>query len=121
VSAGSFRIEIPAVPEHLGTARAFVAAVAHEVEASEETVADLKLATSEACTIALSSGQPIRLRVFPTEAALEVRVDLHGAGDGPPDDEDVERREVIASLFPDAAILTEPDTGAVLRFSAPLR
>lgn len=121
MSAGSFRIEFPAVPEHLGTARAFVAAVAHEVEASEETVADLKLATSEACTIALSSGRPIRLRVLPTEATLEVKVDLPGAGDDSPDDEDVERREVIASLFPDAAILTEPDAGAVLRFSAPLR
>jgi len=117
VSANRFRVEIPPHPEYLGTARAFVSAVARGVEASEESVADLKLAVSEACAIALSPGEPVRIRVSTLEAGLEVAVALRDAGN---ETDDVERRDIITSLFPDTALVPGADGSLVLTFVAPM-
>jgi hypothetical protein len=120
VTPGPFRFEFPPLPEYLGTARAFVAAAARELETSEETVADLELAVSEACTIAISSGEPVRVRVSATGSALEVEVDLPSGGDRLEGSDDLEGRELIASLFPDAGPVAGAYGAPVFRFVVPL-
>jgi len=74
------RLQVPAAADHLGTARLFGAAAGRRFGADENVVEDLRLALSEACTIALQASrgaQSVVVTVGPVPEGLgaEVRTD----------------------------------------------
>jgi anti-sigma regulatory factor (Ser/Thr protein kinase) len=74
------RLQVPAAADHLGTARLFGAAAGRRFGADENVVEDLRLAVSEACTIALQASrgaQSVVVTVGPVPGGLgaEVRTD----------------------------------------------
>ena len=119
-----FALTLPSRAEHLGTARSFAAAVARHFALTGEAVEDLKIAISEACVDALSAGEPILVRAAEVGRAISFEIDA-------PEDIDVPsgpaldgidapaRLELIRSLFPDAAVVSE-DGRRAIRFSLPL-
>ncbi len=83
-----FALEVPGRPEHLATVRIFAASLARRFGLDEDTVADLKLALSEAATMALHGGAdgPICVRVASVAGGLDFEIDVPAqtlaAGDG---------------------------------------
>ncbi len=74
------RLRVPASSGHLGTARIFGAAAGRRFGADEEAVADVRLAVSEACTIALQASRGagsivLAVRPVPGGLAAEVRTE----------------------------------------------
>jgi hypothetical protein len=123
VRDGDLELTLPSRPEHLATARAFAAATARHFEISGEPVEDLKVAISEACVDALVVGSPIRIRAEEADRTLRFTVDAPEGDDSERAELDAlgapARIELIASLFPDAAV----DAGEgrrTIRFSLPL-
>ncbi|MDQ4004678.1 MAG: ATP-binding protein [Actinomycetota bacterium] len=113
-----FTLEVPAEPAYVGTARIFASTVARHFEVSDETVEDLKLAVSEACSRALAGDPADRLsiRVQRLDGRLQFEIDQ---GDVAPDtvsESPALSLELVSALFEDAEI-TASDSGAVLRFS----
>ncbi len=89
---------------------------------SGETIEDLKLAVSEACTDALLGGQPIRLLALVRDRMLRFEVDLSrspSTAEGLGDPEAPARIDLVRTLFPDAAIDVEP-TRRSIAFSVSL-
>lgn len=116
-----FTLEVPLLPEYVSTARLFIAAIGRSFELSEETVADLKMAVSEACAGAIQTerngngeGGPIKLSVQEEDGSLVVQITSRGRF-GPaqqdPWDPDTPTElfqkalgvGVIHSLFPDVS------------------
>lgn len=58
-----FRLTLPPSPSHLATARLFSVAIARTFGLSEELVADIRLATSELATLAMTSDTGERITV----------------------------------------------------------
>lgn len=58
-STSPYQLTIPPLPEHLATARLFTVSIARSLGIEEDLVADVRLATSELATLAMSSGEPI--------------------------------------------------------------
>lgn len=127
-------LTLPSKPAYVGTARAFVAAVARHFGAEEEDVADLKVAVSEACSGAvratgeiagplqlLVEAQPHELRVqivTPAQPSLEepAAVDT----DLPPGQfEEAVRATLINALFPEATF-EHQDGSLSVRFAVSL-
>jgi serine/threonine-protein kinase RsbW len=73
-SAGTVRLEFPARAEYLILARLAVAGVSRAVDIDEETLADLKLAVTEAC------GNAVR-HAYATDQVGSVRVVLDVSAD----------------------------------------
>lgn len=80
-----FTLEVPLLPEYVSTARLFMAAIGRSFDLNEETVADLKMAVSEACAGAIHAdrngdkdGGPILLSVQETDGALVIQITSHG-------------------------------------------
>src|SRR4029078_3048451 len=67
-------LEVPARSDHLGTARAFAAAVARHYDVDAEVVDDLKIAISEACVDALADTDPVRVRAEDLGRSLRFEV-----------------------------------------------
>ncbi|HEX6231437.1 MAG TPA: ATP-binding protein [Actinomycetota bacterium] len=119
----AFELELPPSAEHLGTARSFAAALARSFGASGESIEDLKLAVSEACTDAITSDRRVRIRALLEKGALGFEIDAPDdpgtaeglAGTGAPS-----RVDLVRTLFPDATSTTSGDR-RMLRFSLPLR
>ena len=131
----TLELTLPSKPAYVGTARAFVAAVARHFGAEEEDVADLKVAVSEACSGAvratgdvagplhlLVEAQPHELRVqivtparppLP-EPAATVDTDLP-----PTEFEEAVRATLINALFPEATF-EHQDGGLSVRFAVSL-
>ncbi len=83
-------LRIPALPENLALARLALAGVGAAVAASEDVIADLKVAVTEACTNAIqyaySAGAgSIVVRYRVTGDAVELEVEDDGAGFDPTD------------------------------------
>jgi anti-sigma regulatory factor (Ser/Thr protein kinase) len=73
-----YRLTVPASAGHLSTVRLFAAAVARQAGGAEDAVEDLRLAVSEACTIALQAARApetleIAMRIDPAGCAMEIR------------------------------------------------
>ena len=120
----AFALTLPSRAEHLGTARSFAAAVARHFAVVGEAVEDLKVAISEACVDALTAGEPILVRAEETGGTISFSVDAPEPGEAPaPVALDgigaTGRIELIRSLFPDAAVVSE-DGRRAIRFSLPL-
>ena len=123
-------LELPPLPEFVSTARLFVADVGRHFGLSEDSVSDLKVAVSEACTAAISSistngkGAPVRISIEPGDGHVAVRVN-GPAGFGPLDTEPLRPgvemdlgMGLVIALFPEASIEKGPD-GSVLRLTFP--
>lgn len=76
-------LEIPPLAEFVGAARLFVGAAGRHFGVKEETVSDLKIAVSEACTGAIAAqaaqngdgmGRPVRLTISPEDQSVVVEV-----------------------------------------------
>jgi serine/threonine-protein kinase RsbW len=131
----TYILEIDPDPKLVPTARMFAATVARQLGAPEDSVLDLKIAVSEACTNAVQAHQehgvasPIRLKVEEEQTALLYEVEDAGEGltEVPDEPPEVFRRAVesgdepgmglalIRALFPEVQF--EPHgPGTVVRF-----
>jgi serine/threonine-protein kinase RsbW len=103
VSVDVVTLAIPARTEYLILARLALAGIAREVEMDQATLADLKLAVTEACGNAVQHAQPndggvVTIRMAVDDDAIEITV----ADDGPGMDTD------SVSAMPDGGI---PESG----------
>ncbi len=78
-------LTLPARTEYLILARLALAGIARQVELDQATLADLKLAVTEACGNAIRHAQPVgegvvRVRYAVEDDAIEIRVDDDGPG-----------------------------------------
>lgn len=111
--ADRFELEVPARAEHIATARIFTGALGRRLGLDEEMVSDLKLALSEAATMAVDGGAAT-LRVVAVAGDEGIEIQLGPVGPQPPsDDPEVPSgMDVIGSLFPDST--AEPDDDCVI-------
>jgi serine/threonine-protein kinase RsbW len=90
VSVDVVTLAIPARTEYLILARLALAGIAREVEIDQGTLADLKLAVTEACGNAVQHAQPgdegmVTVRFMVSDDAIEIGVEDDGPGmDGAP-------------------------------------
>jgi anti-sigma regulatory factor (Ser/Thr protein kinase) len=121
-----FSLQLPPAPISIGTARLFSATVARFFRCEAEAVEDLKLAVSEACTVAIRTneerGRPVRLAIEGRPDGLTFSV-VDGGSTVPTDAADdaleVPGGELIRALFPQAEVTVNSDGGADVRFSVP--
>lgn len=120
-SGARFELTLPAEAEAVATARLFAVAVARTAGCSDEVVADVRIAISEAVTRAVrlrAEGDPVTVGAQIGAGEGNVAFEVGGAGGviGRPDDTVPDLSlEVIRSLFPVQIDNDQPD--AVLRFS----
>jgi serine/threonine-protein kinase RsbW len=104
--------------------------VARYYSCDEETVDDIKLAVSEACTNAVKAREdplPVEVVVEPEDTKLEFKVVDHAGGFDEAmvpqpgiEDELIEGGiglQIIKSLFPEAVVEPNPDGGTTVRFA----
>jgi serine/threonine-protein kinase RsbW len=78
-------LRFPALPEYLMFSRLVLTGLARAVEIDVETLADLKVAVSEACSYAIRSGGEgngsiaVRYELREAEVAVDVEAKLEGA------------------------------------------
>lgn len=132
----TYILDIDPDPKLVPTARMFAATVARQLGAPEESVLDLKIAVSEACTNAVQAhqehgvGSPVRVRVEEEDTALLYEVEDSGEGIAvvPEEPPEVFRKAIedsrdqqgmglalIRALFPQAEF-TPQGSGTVVRF-----
>jgi serine/threonine-protein kinase RsbW len=131
----TYILEIDPDPKLVPTARMFAATVARQLGCPEDSVLDVKIAVSEACTNAVQAHQdsgvdsPIRLKV--EEDGSNVSYEVRDGGPGfevqPEEPPEVFRRAVedtseqgmglalIRALFPSATFEPQAD-GTIVRF-----
>jgi anti-sigma regulatory factor (Ser/Thr protein kinase) len=130
-------LEIDPDPQLVPTARMFAATVARQLGCPEDSVLDLKIAVSEACTSALEGSalaeERVRLAVVEegNELVYEVTDPSYGfneipdepaevfeqVADGAPDDQQM-RLALIRALFPTAEVASV-DAHSAIRFRVP--
>lgn len=116
-----FELSLPAEAEAVSTARLFAVAVARTAGCSDEVVADVRIAISEAVTRAVrlrSEDRRVTVGAVIGKGQGNVSFDIGGAGGviGRPDDTVPDLSlEVIRSLFP--IEIDEGHPGGMLRFS----
>lgn len=133
-----YSLEIEPEPYLVPTVRMFAATLARQAGCAEETVFDVKLAVSEACTNAVQAHErtgvdsPIRIEVTESDDVLSYEIADGGGGlDTTPPDEPAEVFKhaaesgghgmglaVIRALFPDAEF-NSSSSGTVVRFALP--
>ena len=132
MSAGDdrFSLEVPADPAYIGTARIFASTLARQFEVPDETVEDVKVAVSEACSRALAGTGDDRISItvqtldgrlaFEIEQT-EVRAPAGGSDTPTPSASELATGlslELVSALFDDAEVVSTA-AGPVLRFSVP--
>lgn len=89
MSADVVTLVIPARTEYLILARLALAGIAREARIDQSTLADLKLAVTEACGNAVRHAQPeegvVTVRYTVEDEAIEIRVEDDGPGMEAPD------------------------------------
>ncbi len=100
--ADRFTLEVPGRPEHLATIRIFASTLARRFGFDEDTVADLKLAISEAGTIALlgDDESAVRVDARSVERGLDFEI---ATGTAAHAGDDVGGLDLIRALFEGAA------------------
>lgn len=134
-SEDQFRLEFSSEPDFISTARLFAGAAARYYGCDEDTVQDVKIAVSEACTNAVKAhdsafvAMPVRVVVRPAEGRVEFAViDAgggfdHKGGNGDRSNEADALLEsgiglhIIQALFPDTEVGPNTDGGTTVRFS----
>jgi anti-sigma regulatory factor (Ser/Thr protein kinase) len=122
--ADRFTLELPPEPISIGTARLFSATVARFFGTQEEAVEDLKLAVSEACTVAIraneAQGGRVHLAIEGGRPALTFSIpDGGSASTDRTDPLEVASGELIRALFPSAEFVPTAERRADVRFSVP--
>ena len=121
MSAGdTLSLDVAADPSLLSTARLFAASAARLAGCDDDTIADVRLAVSEACTRAIrgADGAEHLLRVTAEVTGSDLTLTVEGP-DGPAAPDDLPGVDLLASLFP--SVQRRIDDGrATLRFAAPL-
>ena len=130
-----FRLEFSSEPEFISTARLFAGAAARYFGCDEDTVQDVKIAISEACTNAVKAhesalvSQPVRIVVRPGGDTVIFEVIDSGGGfqrakgdgnrshDGEPLLETGIGLHIIEALFPDTEVAPNAEGGTTVRFS----
>ena len=131
MSANVVTLAIPAKTDYLVVARLALAGIAREVRMSETTLADLKLAVTEACGNAVRHARPsahgvVHVRYELEGDSIEVAVEDEGPGipelpdAGPLDPEELSESgmglEIIRALVDELEIGPRPDgQGTVVR------
>ena len=101
-------LEVPARPEYVRLVRLVVGALAaSRCGLDEERVADLRLAVSEACTLAFDDAADGRLHVACTEVPGAFVVDVFDAPDEPESDGDGLAFALIRALVDEVACVHE--------------
>ena len=125
-----FTLELPSDPAFITTARMFACSLARHFD-MEESVDDLTLAISEACTRALaaeSTNGSLFVRVMLDDGRLVFEIpqgDLRAPADSDTPTPSHEAMaaglslELITALFEDTAMAVDEQGGPVLRFSIP--
>lgn len=113
---GPFKLIVPSSPEHVATARLFIPSLGRTLGLHPEVIDDLRLAVSEAITVAVlfAKGREVTISGTIGPAGVQVQV-------GPVSDQDRARAEfvradepslelgsIVRALFPNAAF--EGDT-----------
>lgn len=96
-----YRLELPARAESVAMARLFLATVLRHHGVDEATVADAKLAVSELLSVAIVDPGTTEVSVTADVSASAVAV-LIVPFPSKPTDEDLERIDIAAALFPTA-------------------
>ncbi len=123
-----FTLQIPPDPAYVATARMFAATLARHFEIPDESIEDLKLAISEACSRSLAGdeGAGIAMTIERRTDRLIFEIEQSDLG---PERASVDTPtpsahqlasglslELVSALFEDAAVVSEGDR-PVLRFS----
>ncbi|MBW3588539.1 MAG: ATP-binding protein [Actinobacteria bacterium] len=132
----SLELIIPVVPEQVATARIFIAAAGRQLGVDEDSIEDLKIAISEACTGAIQAHQaaensdPIKVTLTPSTDHLEIRVVSTLTDESPVPDWDpktptymfqkVLAEGLVKALFPDAEWVSNQREGTFVKFSLPI-
>lgn len=117
----SFEITIPASAAALRTARIFAGSVARYLDGDEETVADLKLAVSEACTSGIATGRSRSITVEVVLGPHLLEVTVHGVDPQHGSDEVAPAGlALVELLFPGATVVEDRSGGTSVRFVVPL-
>ena len=99
MSADVVTLVMPARTEYLILARLALAGIAREVPIDQATLADLKLAVTEACGNAVRHAHPggdgaVTVRYSVDDEAMEIRVEDDGPGMEAPDLADLQESEL---------------------------
>jgi anti-sigma regulatory factor (Ser/Thr protein kinase) len=122
-----------ATAAYIASARLFAVTLGRHYGLTNETLEDLRLAVSEACTLAVESGggptgRPVELSLRCTGEGLQV--EIQDVGEQPSEDSDparqsdgglrqpVGRLQLVSMLFGDAEVLPGEAGAHLLRFSA---
>jgi anti-sigma regulatory factor (Ser/Thr protein kinase) len=131
-TATRFAIDLPADPAYLSTVRIFLTAIARHYDAQDDTVEDLKVAVSEACSAFLRYGAgdegSLHVEVAASSDRLTVTVSSPDLlvpeppdADGTPTPRALAASlgmDVLRALFEDSEVV--PGEPSSIRFSAPL-
>jgi anti-sigma regulatory factor (Ser/Thr protein kinase) len=124
-----FTLELPPDPAFVATARMFASTLARHFEIAEDSVEDLKLAVSEACTRALAAREidrPLSVTASRDDGRLifeisQGEIELPAHVDTPtPSHQELAAGlslELITALFADAALVSDGEGSPVVRFS----
>jgi serine/threonine-protein kinase RsbW len=135
-SEDQFRLEFTSDPDFISTARLFAGAAARYYGCDEDSVQDVKIAISEACTNAVKAHGaalitlPVRVTVRPVgdRVAFEVidsggGFEHNGNGDRSTDPDALLENgiglQIIQALFPDTEVGSNSEGGTTVRFSVP--
>ena len=116
-------LRLPALPEYLMFSRLVLTGLSRAMEIDAETLADLKLAVSEACSYAIRSGEgdgtiSVRYELRPDRVLVDVESDLASGAPGAEDElgEDDLGLAIIRALVDELEVEEGPD-GPVSRIS----
>lgn len=126
--AQGFRLQLVPEASLIVTARLFGSGLARLSGCSEERVEDVKLAVSEACTLALNAGASMdSLTVDARKDDQRLTFEVGPAPDSPSGHHDVQAAslpqglDLIRLIFEDARVTTAgPDAESVISFSVAL-
>lgn len=134
-SEDQFRLEFSSEPDFISTARLFAGAAARYYGCDEDSVQDVKIAISEACTNAVKAHgsafitMPVRVIVRPTDDRVAFEVidsgggfdQAEGNGERTSDPDALLENgiglHIIQALFPDTEVGPNTEGGTTVRFS----
>lgn len=108
---GPFKLIVPSGPEHVATARLFIASLGRTLSLHPEVIDDLRLAVSEAVTAAVLFAKGREVTISGTIGATGVQVQVKPLSDQDraraefvrADEPSLELGSIVRALFPNAA------------------
>ncbi len=108
---GPFKLTGPSSPDHVATARLFIASLGRTLGLHDEVIDDLRLAVSEAVTASILTARSNEVTISGTIGPEGVLVQVGpvsdqksvGAGPGHVDQPSLDLGSIVRALFPNAA------------------